>query len=82
MDIIRGLPWAVECTSAWIDFKIKFYALCLLRFSPKAPLYDMTGHEDKILCADWSVSEQMICGGADKHIRIFKNLGNLTEIDQ
>lgn len=50
--------------------------------SPKAPLYDMTGHEDKILCADWSVSEQMICGGADKHIRIFKNLGNLTEIDQ
>ncbi|XP_013787235.1 ribosome biogenesis protein WDR12 homolog [Limulus polyphemus] len=41
--------------------------------SPKAPLYDMTGHEDKIMCVDWSVPSLMISGGADSHIKIFKS---------
>ncbi|CAI9727768.1 biogenesis WDR12 homolog [Octopus vulgaris] len=39
--------------------------------SPKAPLYNMTGHEEKILAVDWSIPELMLSGGADKHMKIF-----------
>ena len=41
-------------------------------FSPRAPLYDMSGHEDKILAADWSNQEIMLSGGADNQLKIFK----------
>jgi len=39
--------------------------------SPKAPLYDISGHEDKVLKVDWSVKEQLVSGSADSTIRIF-----------
>lgn len=41
--------------------------------SPKAPLFDLTGHEDKVLCCDWSNPKFMISGGADNTVRIFKS---------
>lgn len=41
--------------------------------SPKAPLYDMSGPQDKILCVDWSNSKYLVSGGADKNVHIFKN---------
>ena len=41
--------------------------------SPKAPLYDMEGHEDKILAVDWSMPQYMLSGGADNHLKIFKH---------
>ncbi|XP_043282910.1 ribosome biogenesis protein WDR12 homolog [Venturia canescens] len=40
--------------------------------SPKAPLYDLTGHEDKVLCSNWSNPKLMVSGGADNTVRIFK----------
>lgn len=40
--------------------------------SPKVPLYDLTGHEDKVLCCDWSKPAFMVSGGADNTLRIFK----------
>ncbi|XP_033639185.1 ribosome biogenesis protein WDR12-like isoform X2 [Asterias rubens] len=40
--------------------------------SPKAPLYNMSGLEDKILAVDWSQPELMLCGGADNALHIFK----------
>ncbi|KAK2149806.1 hypothetical protein LSH36_436g06051 [Paralvinella palmiformis] len=40
--------------------------------SAKAPLYDMQGHEEKILAVDWSVPQYMLSGGADNSLKIFK----------
>jgi ribosome biogenesis protein YTM1 len=39
---------------------------------PRAPLYDMAGHDDKILAADWSLPQYMMSGGADNQLKIFK----------
>ncbi|XP_003747633.1 ribosome biogenesis protein WDR12 homolog [Galendromus occidentalis] len=41
--------------------------------SAKAPLYDMEGHEDKILCCDWSLEELMVSGAADNKLKIFRH---------
>lgn len=40
--------------------------------SPKASLFDLLGHEDKVLACNWSNPELMVSGGADNTVRIFK----------
>lgn len=41
--------------------------------SPRTPLYDLMGHEDKVLCCDWSNSALMVSGGCDNSLRLFKS---------
>lgn len=41
--------------------------------SPKAPLFDLSGHEDKVLCCNWSNPKFMVSGGTDNTVRIFKS---------
>jgi len=41
--------------------------------SHKTPLYDLTGHSEKVLCCDWSNQEYIASGGADNHMKIFKS---------
>lgn len=41
--------------------------------SPKAPLYDLSGQEDKVLCVDWSNPKYIVSGGTDNSTHIFKN---------
>lgn len=45
----------------------------LYLFSPKAPLFDLLGHEDKVLSCDWSNPKFIVSGGADNTLRIFKS---------
>ena len=39
--------------------------------SPKASLYDLIGHKDKVLCVNWSNQAYMISGAADNQLKIF-----------
>lgn len=41
--------------------------------SPKAPLYDLVGHEDKVHACDWSNPKYMVSGGSDNTVRVFKS---------
>ena len=38
----------------------------------KTPLFDLSGHSDRILCCDWSSGEYVVSGGADNDMKIFK----------
>lgn len=40
---------------------------------PRAPLYDLSGHEGKVLCVDWSNPRHLVSGGTDNSVHIFKN---------
>ncbi|XP_065174470.1 ribosome biogenesis protein wdr12-like [Sycon ciliatum] len=40
--------------------------------SPKAPLYSMTGHTDKVMCVSWSERDLVVSGGADAQLRLYK----------
>merc|ERR1712142_751615 len=40
--------------------------------STSAPLYNLSGHEEKILATDWTIHDPMLTGGADNHLKIFR----------
>ena len=39
----------------------------------KTPLFELTGHSDKVLCCDWSSQEHIASGGADNDMKVFKS---------
>jgi len=41
-------------------------------YSTKGPLYDMSGHSDKVLAVDWSLPRYMLSGAADNELKIFR----------
>jgi ribosome biogenesis protein YTM1 len=45
------------------------------RRSPRAPLYNLTGHTENILCTNWSNPKYLISGGSDNTLRIFSARG-------
>ena len=40
--------------------------------SHRAPLYDLKGHEDRLLACDWSHPDYIVSGGTDNSMKIFK----------
>ncbi|XP_072949191.1 ribosome biogenesis protein WDR12 homolog [Epargyreus clarus] len=55
--------------SAGYDSKVKLWDTR----SPVTPLYDLSGHEDKVMCCDWSNPSLLISGSCDNTLRIFKS---------
>jgi ribosome biogenesis protein len=59
-----------------VIIKIFIVNLLTLNFvylsSPKASLYDMSGHQEKVLCCDWSNPELILSGSSDNSLRVFK----------
>lgn len=47
--------------------------------SPKACLFDLMGHEDKVMAVDWSNPKYVLSGGCDNSVRIFKSKKVLEE---
>ncbi|KAG8187402.1 hypothetical protein JTE90_016946 [Oedothorax gibbosus] len=49
---------------------------CLVKLwdtrSPKTPLFDISGHEEKVFAVDWSLKDYIISGGADNHVKLYK----------
>jgi len=43
------------------------------RRSCRAPLYNMSGYTDKVLCSSWENPELIMGGGADNSLRMFKS---------
>ncbi|XP_015793250.1 ribosome biogenesis protein WDR12 homolog [Tetranychus urticae] len=41
--------------------------------SNRGSLYDLIGHEDKVLSTDWSNPKYIVSGSADKHLKIYQN---------
>uniref|UniRef100_A0A8D8WHQ6 Ribosome biogenesis protein WDR12 homolog n=1 Tax=Cacopsylla melanoneura TaxID=428564 RepID=A0A8D8WHQ6_9HEMI len=55
-------------TSASFDNTVKLWDLR----SSKVALFDMLGHEDKVMCVNWSDYRYIMSGGQDNSVRIFK----------
>ncbi|KAG5897450.1 hypothetical protein JTB14_002711 [Gonioctena quinquepunctata] len=41
--------------------------------SPRAPLYNLQGHQGQVLSVDWSNKKYLVSGGSDNSVHIFKN---------
>jgi|ERR1712071_88360 len=46
--------------------------------SPKAALYEMRGHTDKVLAIDWSCPGLLISGGADNNVKILRTFDRIA----
>lgn len=42
--------------------------------SYRTPLYDLSGHTDRVLCCDWSQPDAVVSGGTDNDMKIFSCL--------
>ncbi|ESP01568.1 hypothetical protein LOTGIDRAFT_238255 [Lottia gigantea] len=68
---IAGVAWSSTNENHFISGSHDSLVKLWDKRSPKAPLYDMAGHEDKILAVDWSLPELMMSSGADNSIKIY-----------
>ncbi|KAI1289760.1 Ribosome biogenesis protein WDR12 -like protein [Halotydeus destructor] len=69
---VSSVAWSpksdIHFISGSYDQTVKYWDIR----SPKASLYDLIGHKDKVLCVNWSNPEYMISGSADNQLKIFK----------
>lgn len=65
---VTCLHWSpnidTQLVSGSLDSQVKLWDTR----SPKAPLYDVEAHEDKVMSLDWSLSNAIFSGGADSKL--------------
>lgn len=70
---MQSVAWSVNDEHLFIsgayDHQVKLWDTR----STKSPLFDLVGHEDKVMAVDWSNPKYMLSGGADNSLRIFKS---------
>lgn len=67
------MRWYLNRFYGTFPLKIIIKKNLFLFYSPKAPLFDLLGHEDKVHDCDWTNPKYMVSGGADNSVRIFKS---------
>lgn len=70
VSAVRWAPSSANCNlllSAGFDSNAKMWDVR----APKTPLFELLGHTDKILAADWSAS-LILTGAADNTLKIFR----------
>ncbi|KAJ8003345.1 hypothetical protein DPEC_G00147360 [Dallia pectoralis] len=69
---VTALEWAPshehQLVSGSLDNVVKLWDVR----SSKAPLYDVSAHEDKVLCVDWTDSGLILSGGADNKLYTYR----------
>ncbi|OWF40688.1 ribosome biogenesis protein wdr12-like [Mizuhopecten yessoensis] len=69
---VSSVAWSKENEYHFISGSYDNYMKMWDTRSPKVPLYNMTGHEEKILAVDWSIPSLMLSGGADGHLKVYQ----------
>lgn len=79
---IQTVTWSTDdqflFTSGSYDNQVKLWD----HRSPKAPLYDLIGHTDKVLDIDWSNPKFVVSGGCDNSVRVFKTRKPGQEVEE
>jgi ribosome biogenesis protein YTM1 len=49
--------------------------------SPRTPLYDLSGHDDKVFSVDWSENNNILSGSADNTVKIFNTTDSMMHMN-
>jgi len=70
---VSSVSWAPQSENLFISASHDHLVKMWDQRSYKTPLYELTGHSEKVLCCNWSNQDFIASGGADNHMKIFKS---------